>query len=1071
MKNAFDFISKSFIIFIVVFMANSAIVYAENEYEIAFTTDKIDKHNIGATDIALSFSLKYDPGCEQLEAELLLPAGSIDASNASVNDLISSDLNVKFNKIGEDVPERPGYKKYKITFSPAVDNQSTVFTIGGFRSLRVVDPCDIKKEYDILYVRFVPKGCSTNINIIENSCTLELQPPAIYNASVGAYLGTVDNCDEKKHPFRFLLEIYHSRGSYDSHLVSVRIRKDQRFNCIGIAEDNLFRHYTKNVGYYYHYYNVNNFSLEDKNINDDEYIYFDVQNILNNTKYYMLYFTSDPALQGLQTMNLEVELVYKEREGCSALFPDYETKTLKNLYNFSFNPNCNYNDNLPDLQYTASPIAPEIIDCEPISNKYSSMQVQVDNSFIKGYNQQFDSSTPLFYDLELKPNSDIIIKNISFMNNSYPLEGKISYRIIKYGENEWESDFNLVNPNSIITVESKRPQKIQVKFEGDILNSYFSQDFKYEYTTEKFQDEEPSYNGVSISLHQNNTILKERKFDLIVKPTSTQESVGTFYAYFFDKTYKYIFSSPGLSFDSDYYVMVKVETQDISKIPFDDFTLDKRLQYVESEGIKWYYGSLDQYNGSFQENLFDVFPHEDNCIVENNVFKFKNLKELGLIPNICENPTEKAFYLLFKVKLYPEAPSTNGTYGTLAELPSNISFGKSYARFYVSGNAGFLTYSYVSCDESQNTLKSQMAKDDKYFYKCVVENTGRHELKDVFLIGSLPYVGDKRLADSEPRNSQFDIPLSSVESIKIFYLDKYNNPTLISSGTLASLNNNWSIDFTSVQNPCFNNDLTITPKEGCQPPYWNKTSQNALFFRIKSPQGNNIIMSAYDKILVQLEGKLPSSISENMEARASFIANVTPVNLDPLFAKEVTSLPTIVVVPQSSCYVAPDCEQCLASFAPFPNEKYVLSAWVREAGGGVTGTTSTYEHSYIKISFTGSDETFDCRPEGSIIDGWQRIQTAFQIPKNAVKINIELKNEGGNTDSYFDDIRMFPFNGNMKSYVYDPITMRLVSELDDENYATFYEYDEEGALIRVKKETERGIMTIREARQAKHKNK
>ena len=40
---------------------------------------------------------------------------------------------------------------------------------------------------------------------------------------------------------------------------------------------------------------------------------------------------------------------------------------------------------------------------------------------------------------------------------------------------------------------------------------------------------------------------------------------------------------------------------------------------------------------------------------------------------------------------------------------------------------------------------------------------------------------------------------------------------------------------------------------------------------------------------------------------------------------------------------------------------------------------------------------------------------------------------------------------------------------DDENYATFYEYDEEGALVRIKKETERGVMTIREARQSKPK--
>ena len=42
--------------------------------------------------------------------------------------------------------------------------------------------------------------------------------------------------------------------------------------------------------------------------------------------------------------------------------------------------------------------------------------------------------------------------------------------------------------------------------------------------------------------------------------------------------------------------------------------------------------------------------------------------------------------------------------------------------------------------------------------------------------------------------------------------------------------------------------------------------------------------------------------------------------------------------------------------------------------------------------------------------------------------------------------------------------LRLMAELDERNYATFYEYDEEGKLIRVKKETEKGVMTIQENR-------
>ena len=44
--------------------------------------------------------------------------------------------------------------------------------------------------------------------------------------------------------------------------------------------------------------------------------------------------------------------------------------------------------------------------------------------------------------------------------------------------------------------------------------------------------------------------------------------------------------------------------------------------------------------------------------------------------------------------------------------------------------------------------------------------------------------------------------------------------------------------------------------------------------------------------------------------------------------------------------------------------------------------------------------------------------------------------------------------------------LRLMADLDENNYATYYEYDDDGTLIRVKKETERGIMTVQESRSA-----
>jgi len=158
------------------------------------------------------------------------------------------------------------------------------------------------------------------------------------------------------------------------------------------------------------------------------------------------------------------------------------------------------------------------------------------------------------------------------------------------------------------------------------------------------------------------------------------------------------------------------------------------------------------------------------------------------------------------------------------------------------------------------------------------------------------------------------------------------------------------------------------------------------------------------------------------------------------------------------------------SFQPISGKQYVISAWVKEAH---TTQQLSYTDSRIRIIFnsdTGSETTIDVIPQGLIIDGWQLISETITIPENAFTLDLKLQALDSNIATYFDDVRMFPFNGNLKSFVYDPITQRLMAELDENNYATFYEYDLEGGLVRIKKETERGVKTIQETRSGTVKN-
>jgi hypothetical protein len=160
------------------------------------------------------------------------------------------------------------------------------------------------------------------------------------------------------------------------------------------------------------------------------------------------------------------------------------------------------------------------------------------------------------------------------------------------------------------------------------------------------------------------------------------------------------------------------------------------------------------------------------------------------------------------------------------------------------------------------------------------------------------------------------------------------------------------------------------------------------------------------------------------------------------------------------------CENCIGSFAPEPGN-YIISLWVREEGAAVTKTS--FDHPEVNISFTGSATTYGpFTASGQIIDGWQRIEGTFSVPIGATSILLSLECTTGNC--LFDDIRVHPYDGSMKTYVYDPVSLKLVAELDERNYATIYEYDEEGKLLRIKKETERGIMTIQESKSSINKH-
>lgn len=139
------------------------------------------------------------------------------------------------------------------------------------------------------------------------------------------------------------------------------------------------------------------------------------------------------------------------------------------------------------------------------------------------------------------------------------------------------------------------------------------------------------------------------------------------------------------------------------------------------------------------------------------------------------------------------------------------------------------------------------------------------------------------------------------------------------------------------------------------------------------------------------------------------------------------------------------------SFQIQPNKKYTISAWFKTSAGKPT----------ITATGAASSEVF---ADNIIIEGWQKVDLNFMTDATATTVTLKLKVDGTDSDWFLDDVRIQPFKSTMKTFVYDPASLWLVAELDNQNYATFYNYDEEGVLTQVKKETVNGVQTLKTTR-------
>ena len=153
------------------------------------------------------------------------------------------------------------------------------------------------------------------------------------------------------------------------------------------------------------------------------------------------------------------------------------------------------------------------------------------------------------------------------------------------------------------------------------------------------------------------------------------------------------------------------------------------------------------------------------------------------------------------------------------------------------------------------------------------------------------------------------------------------------------------------------------------------------------------------------------------------------------------------------------------------DELYSVSLWMKNEDN------SALDISNLRLlgSANCGNYTVQSDIEGSSnsIDGWKQANFTISISRPSSTPVEDLLvltfNNIGTKDILIDDLRILPLEASMSSKVYDRYYQRPVAEINENNFSTFYQYNHKGTAAGLKKETVRGIHSIKESSSSKER--
>jgi hypothetical protein len=127
----------------------------------------------------------------------------------------------------------------------------------------------------------------------------------------------------------------------------------------------------------------------------------------------------------------------------------------------------------------------------------------------------------------------------------------------------------------------------------------------------------------------------------------------------------------------------------------------------------------------------------------------------------------------------------------------------------------------------------------------------------------------------------------------------------------------------------------------------------------------------------------------------------------------------------------------------------IVKMWVKtnDDNAEISASFNDISTNFRKIAKSGNWKLYEAK-----INEWGITQVTDALDLNFVT----------SEDIWIDDIRFQPADALMITYVYDPATLRLITQFDDQHFGLYYQYNGNGKLVRKIIETERGMKTIQE---------